>query len=159
MGNKVQRTCKICEHQWLADQDFETQLFRQAAQEAFKAEIAGRGLLRLDLTRLVQKRVQASVGRTVLGSSLAAQELKLSRTCTNCHTYQSFAETPFDLTNPEQVSRALVAGLSGGAQSSETAPLPVRDLLGELDQLLDLLSQRKISSEEFNRRQQMLIQF
>ncbi|WP_189002182.1 hypothetical protein [Deinococcus roseus] len=146
----------MCEHQWLADQEFETKLFREAANEALKAEISQRGLLKLDLTRLIQKRVQASVGRSVLGNSVAAQELRISRTCPSCQTYQKFTERPFDTADVRQVAQALNLDTP---ESKEPALLPVRDLLGELDHLLELFSQRKITSEEFTKRQQALIQF
>ena len=143
---QLKRNCQSCDHTWLVSRDMENLLTREAVRGHPRKK--GFDLLNLDLSGLVQRRVKATLTDVALGDSVAAQELKLSRTCPNCKTYLQYTETEVDAA---EALASLVA-------STVPAENKVQELLSELDQLFEDLQKKRISPTEFTRRQQQLLQ-
>ncbi|GEM46940.1 hypothetical protein [Deinococcus cellulosilyticus] len=142
---QLKRTCSTCEHTWLVSRDMEALLTREAVRGHPRKK--GLDLLNLDLSQLVQRRVKATLTDVALGDSVAAQELKLSRSCPNCKTYLQYTETEVDPTE------ALASLVSLVPEENR-----VEQLLSELDLLFEDLQKKRITPAEFTRRQEQLLQ-
>ena len=148
MNTRVKRTCEHCQHVWTADLDFEHKLTREALRGAPKPK---QDLLSLNLSQTIQRRVKAQVVDVALGDSMAAQELKLSRTCPNCQTYFRYQEF--------RLSEKDLAGLIDPTQQPAPPQKGVLAALSEFDRLLDLLASSQITPQEFTERRQKIMSF
>ncbi|GGJ23937.1 hypothetical protein [Deinococcus roseus] len=149
MKHKVRRTCEHCQQAWTADLDFEAKLTREIVRGSPRASRAD--LFSLDLGQAIQQRIRAQVVDVALGDSMAAQELKLARTCPSCRTYLRYREV--------QLSEKDLAGLLNPVQAQPQAQVGVLAALSEFDRLLDLLANDQITPQEFTKRRQKIMSF
>ncbi|GGJ50286.1 hypothetical protein GCM10008938_40270 [Deinococcus roseus] len=168
---------------WTVDRTHEERLAKEAA------DVGGMvtDLLNVDLTKMVRNRFKIGLSQssrentTLSNRAIASQELKSMRRCPSCKTPDYFDEKALEQdgeaifgnvpeTAPEGVPAAPVLQTTAPATPAvaakaepETAPggalKGVNDFLQELDNLLDLLTTGKISSEEYSQRRQQIMKF
>ncbi|GEM45746.1 hypothetical protein DC3_13810 [Deinococcus cellulosilyticus NBRC 106333 = KACC 11606] len=184
---KLQRTCRQCLTEWTVDKAHEDRLSKEASDVGgMVTDIMNVDLGKMVRNRFKIGLSQSSRENTTLSNrAIASQELKSMRRCPSCRTPDYFDERRIEITEdvifgaapeaapspaPVLTSQSPAAPSTAAAVTASraepevpmgtTGPLKsVNDFLQELDNLLDLLTTGKISSEEYSQRRQQIMKF